>query len=64
MNKHKLDALLWEHIPFEDLVFHGVTKFAQENMDDLPIDDIDELHLSRDEGYNDEWKDTCILTKN
>ncbi len=52
MNKHKLDALLWEHIPFEDLVFQGVTKLTQENMDDLPIDDIDEFHLSRDEGYN------------
>lgn len=52
MKKSKLDALMWEYIPSENIVINGATKFDQENLDEIPFEDIDEFYLSRDDGYN------------
>lgn len=62
MGNSKLDALLWEQIPFDNLLIPGASVIVKENMDFIPFEDIDELCLSRDESYN--IKITCIRRLN
>ena len=52
MNKKKLNALLWEDIPFQNFIIVGHSIIKQENLVDVFWDDVDELCVSRDEDYN------------
>ena len=52
MRNSKLDALLWEQMPFDNLIIQGNSVITQENLDYIPFEDIDELCLSRDDDYN------------
>ena len=54
----RLAALLWENIPSENLIFKGYSKLEERNLEDLPIDLLDELYISRDDRYD--IKITCI----
>lgn len=52
MNKRKLDSLLWENIPFENVIIGVHSSIVQENLDDVLWDEVDELFVSRDDDYN------------
>lgn len=62
MNKKKLDSLLWENIPFGNIMILGNDAIKQENLDEVFWDDLDELSVSRDEDYN--IKITCVRNLN
>lgn len=53
----KLDALIWEQIIFDNFI-HDTTDISQENLDDVPFENLNKLSVSRDENYN--IKLTCI----
>lgn len=52
MNKRKLDALLWENIPFKNFIIVGHSDIKQKNLDEVFWEDVDELCVSRDNDYN------------
>lgn len=52
MNLNKLSALMWESFPEDNLVLMGLTVITEENLDELPVELIDEIRISRDEDYN------------
>ena len=49
---NKLASLLWESIPSDNLIIKGSSKLESKNLDDLPIDLLDELYISRDGNYD------------
>lgn len=52
MNKRKLDSLLWESIPSNNLIAYGYSDINQENLNDVFWEDVDELYVSRDDNYD------------
>lgn len=52
MRNEIIDSLLWESIPMNNLIVQSGLGISQENLDEIPIDQIDELYISRDEHYN------------
>ena len=49
---NKLSGLFWEIVPSENLIFHGISKLEETDLEDLPIDLIDDLRISRDDNYD------------
>ncbi len=47
-----LDDLMWESIPSNDLLFSGSAVMTKENMNELPVEDVQQLFVSRDEELN------------
>lgn len=47
----KLSELLWENVPSDNLIYKGSTKIEENGLEDLPIDLIDDLRISRDDNY-------------
>ena len=47
----KLSELFWENVPTDNLIYNGSSKIEETGLDDLPMDLIDELRISRDENY-------------
>lgn len=48
----KLSELFWENVPVDNLIYRGSSKLEEKGLEDLPIDLIDELRISRDENYD------------
>ena len=48
----KLSELLWENVPSDNLIYKGSTKIEENGLEDLPIDLIDDLRISRDDNYD------------
>lgn len=59
MGNNKLDALLWENIPFDNMIVTpSSTTITSENIEGIPFEDVDELMISRDAVYN--IKISCV----
>lgn len=52
MNNDMLDDLMWESIPSNDLLYSGNAVISRTNMDELPVEDVQKLFVSRDEELN------------
>lgn len=51
MRNEIIDSLMWESIPLNNLIIQSGLGISQEKLDEIPIDQIDELFISRDEHY-------------
>lgn len=48
----KISELFWENVPTDNLIYKGITKIEEKGLENLPVDIIDEIYVSRDENYN------------